>query len=285
MNKLEYIAKQLARTKKKKYELYVITRIVHQLNRDDIEVVTQQYISRPSPEKHALVDLYFPQLSLCVEVDEPFHEKQIQKDISRETEIIDSTGFSFERIKITDDIHFVNNQVGQLCEKILTNIIKLEKTGQWKPWEVEAKFTIDYHYNIGYLSVQEGSSFRTSVDACNALGQNYKAVQQSWFKLIHYPNHVVWFPKFYENKEWDNAISDDRTTIKMISKDPLKREKYYYKNLYNERKYIMAFPRVIDSLGIRLYKFAGIFVFDEETSSIETGNIFKRVETYFKLIH
>ncbi len=45
MDKKEYIIRQLNRAKNKKYELYVISRIIHLLDNNDIKFVTQQYVS------------------------------------------------------------------------------------------------------------------------------------------------------------------------------------------------------------------------------------------------
>lgn len=44
MNKKEYIIRQIAKTNKKNYENYVVTRIFHLINRLDIKFVTQQYV-------------------------------------------------------------------------------------------------------------------------------------------------------------------------------------------------------------------------------------------------
>ncbi len=51
MDKKEYIIRQLARTKHKKYEQYVITRIFHLLDNQNLKFVTQQYVYRT--EGHA----------------------------------------------------------------------------------------------------------------------------------------------------------------------------------------------------------------------------------------
>ena len=52
MTKREYVIRQIAKTNKKNYENYVVTRIYHLLNRTDVKFVTQQYVNRP--EGHAL---------------------------------------------------------------------------------------------------------------------------------------------------------------------------------------------------------------------------------------
>lgn len=45
-SKKEFVLKQLAKTNKKNYENYVITRIFHLLNDLDIKFITQQYFKK-----------------------------------------------------------------------------------------------------------------------------------------------------------------------------------------------------------------------------------------------
>ena len=76
MDKKEYIANQLKRTFNKKYENYCITRIYHLLKRNDVQIITQQMFKRKEDGKIALADLYFPQINLSIEIDEPHHFSQ-----------------------------------------------------------------------------------------------------------------------------------------------------------------------------------------------------------------
>jgi len=169
MTKREYVIRQIAKTNKKNYENYVVTRIYHLLNRTDVKFVTQQYVNRP--EGHAL---------------------------------------------------------------------------------------------------------------CNCLGQNYKAVQQAWFKSKIYPNHYLWFPKFYENEDWDNQISKDGTVITEKCKDLEKYNSWFNTVTSNLVKRI-TFPRSIDNLGFRLYRFAGVFETDLESSSLENGVVHRLKETRIEI--
>ena len=104
MNKTNYIIRQIAKSYKKKYENYVVTRIWHLLNNLDIKFVTQQHVTRP--EGRALTDMYFPQIQLHIEVDEGQHFNskglQIDEDAVRELDIINATGHTVERIKVVD---------------------------------------------------------------------------------------------------------------------------------------------------------------------------------------
>ena len=88
--KLEYMERLFAKIGKKKTESYVISRIWHQLNDDRVKFVVQQYV-RIGQDKYALADLYLPQLNIFIEINEPFHENNIEKDKLRNERIVDIT--------------------------------------------------------------------------------------------------------------------------------------------------------------------------------------------------
>lgn len=81
--KRDYLIKTFSRTKRKDYENYIINGIWHKLNRIDIQPITQQYVKR-SDGKYALIDLYFPQINLGIEIDEEYHVKNSAHDSQRE---------------------------------------------------------------------------------------------------------------------------------------------------------------------------------------------------------
>src|SRR5690606_39566153 len=70
--KLDYISRLLQRTSSKRIEHYVISRIWHLLDNYDVKMTPQQYVSRELTQ-YALTDIYFPQIGLHVEVNEPVH--------------------------------------------------------------------------------------------------------------------------------------------------------------------------------------------------------------------
>jgi very-short-patch-repair endonuclease len=275
MNKLEFIIRQISRTNKKNYENYVVTRIYHLLQKTDLKFQTQQYVRLPG--RRALTDMYFPQLGIHVEVDEIHHEKQIDHDLKREIDIVNATEHQIRRIKISDDIEEVNHQIDALVSDLKNQIAKKVESSNWESWDIDKEFNPNYYREKGYLDVDEGPAFRKIVDACNCLGQGYSGnVQKAWYKSKDYANHYLWFPKFYENDNWDNRISDDSLTI--IERCKVKNN---YENWYNsvitKSPRRITFPRRIDNLGFRLYKFAGIFETDVESSSFENGVIHRLV--------
>jgi len=165
LTELEYIIKQISKTNKKNFENYVITRIWHGINQNDIKFTTQQYVTRPNG--HALTDMFFPQFDLHIEIDEPFHNKQKELDINRETDIIEATNHKIERIKITDDINFINEQVDKIIKEIKDLRIEKIRNKTYKPWDLEQEFNPNFHREKGYLDIEENPAFRTILDASN----------------------------------------------------------------------------------------------------------------------
>lgn len=74
LEKRDYLVKTLSRTKRKDYENYIINAIWHKLDNMELKPVSQQYVKFKNGN-YALMDLYFPQLQIAIEVDEACHQK------------------------------------------------------------------------------------------------------------------------------------------------------------------------------------------------------------------
>ena len=103
ISKDNYILRNFSKIKHKKWELYVITRIIHFLNDSDIEFVCQQLIKTRDGKRY-LADLCFPSLKLYYEIDEAQHgsDQHKIKDEHRQREIVDATNFIEKRICVFD---------------------------------------------------------------------------------------------------------------------------------------------------------------------------------------
>ena len=58
-SKETYVTRNFQKISGKRWELYVITRVIHSLNDPDIEYVCQQYINPPKNNEYYLADLHF----------------------------------------------------------------------------------------------------------------------------------------------------------------------------------------------------------------------------------
>ena len=71
LNKDDYVLASLRRIgRNKKWEVYVVTRIIHLLDDDNLEFACQQCVKDKGNDRFYLTDLCFPSLGLYIEVNE-----------------------------------------------------------------------------------------------------------------------------------------------------------------------------------------------------------------------
>lgn len=118
MKKFEYLIKTLSRTKRKDYENYCINRIYNLLNDLDIKPMTQKYVKKE--DGWFLIDLYFPQFNLGVEIDEGHHIGREEVDKLRAEQIIaELDGYIEKRINVVAaDINVINSRIGEIVSEI-----------------------------------------------------------------------------------------------------------------------------------------------------------------------
>jgi very-short-patch-repair endonuclease len=280
MDKKEYIIRQLGRTKNKKYEAYVVTRIIHLLNDFSIKFITQQYVTRP--EGRALTDLFFPQFGVHIEVDEGQHFNQINihEDKIREADIINATGHTIFRIDVTKSFNYINEQI----DKVVNKLKKMRQESSFIPWDIESEFTSMTFIKRGYIDIVDNVSFKTIKDACNCFGHNYTGYQRAGATHPD-PNVKLWFPKLFPNGEWDNQISSDEEIITERNEDDEIAKQHISNHINNKEKYKhqrIVFAKVRGNLGDILYRFRGQYELDVENSNVKTGLIWRRIKTRVK---
>ena len=77
--KYEYLVEQIHRIAYKKHENYVIGSLLHDELLLELKPCTQYYVKRVD-DGYALLDLYYPQVELAVEINKPHHLKNIKLD-------------------------------------------------------------------------------------------------------------------------------------------------------------------------------------------------------------
>lgn len=285
--KLDYIIRQLARTKQKKYEGYVINQIWSKLNDSDIKFVTQQHVMRP--EGRALTDMYFPQLKIHIEVDEGFHQYNLAADKIREADIVNATGHEVLRVPISEIINgaMIQNSLDIIHNRIndIVSILKLRKKElKIKPWDFEGELNPQSWVHRGKISIEDDCAFLTMVDGANCFGLNYKP-KAIWNGGAYHPiekDVLIWFPKVYANPDYENIISDNEEEIIERRKNIEDHDGYLKWVLKTQRNKRIVFPRVKGSLGDILYRFKGVYELDVKNSNFLNGIIWKRISTFVK---
>lgn len=95
-------------------------------------VYTQHYV-RFKTEGYALVDIYYPQLNIAIEVDEPQHQKYRESDDNRERRLKEV--LSCEVFRIDVSLGDVPRQVEALRGDLLKRMNLLKSSKNWKPWK------------------------------------------------------------------------------------------------------------------------------------------------------
>ena len=97
--------------------------------------------------------MFFPQFDLHIEIDEPFHNKQKELDINREADIVQATNHRIERIKITDNINFINEQIDEIIREIKALRKDQINNKTFEPWDLEKEFNPNFYIEKGYLDI------------------------------------------------------------------------------------------------------------------------------------
>jgi len=283
MDVKDYVIKQLGRTKNKKYEQYVVSRIIHLLNDFDVKFVTQQYVARP--EGRALTDLFFPQIRLHIEVDEEHHKANIEDDKVREADIVNATNHEVMRVDVSKSLDDINNDIDLIVKAIRNKVDTLKSQNSFIAWDLDAEFSSDTYINKGYIDVMDNVAFRTIKEACNCFGHNYSGYQKA---SAPHPNDnevMLWFPKLYPNNDWNNNISNDEEIITERNEDNEKAREHVISHKSNKEKHKhqrIVFARVKGNLGDVLYRFRGLYKLSLLDSNEEAGLVWKRVASKVK---
>lgn len=287
-SKQDYIYKSLKKITHKGWESFVITRLIHRLDDDDIEFITQQAVQLPNG-KRALTDIYFPQFALHVEVDEKYHEsdRQLKDDEKREQDIVQITGHEITRIKIAEpngaykELGEIRQQVDDLVNRIKELKVSHITEEKFAPWDFETRYLSDRVIKKGFLDVDDNDVFQLQIEALKCFGFKGKGYQRGAWKIPDGSNDVVWFPRLYRHGCWHNYLENSGKTIveRAVNGDGLKsiKEQRAEEEKYKGRNHIV-FAKSKDALGFNLLRYVGTFemaLFD----STDNYLIFKQIRS------
>lgn len=290
-DKQQYITRSLAKLARKPWELFAVSRILHKLDDDDIELVMQQYVRRKNGSR-ALTDLYLPQFALHLEVDEPHHEKTSQRksDYLRELDIVEATDHEIERIKISDpngdqNIAKPMNEIKQDIDRFVDRVRDKKRAalaeGLFSPWDMEKRYASGPVIEKGSISIADNVAFKTQVEALRCFGFAGKGYQRGVWKIKDGSNDVVWFPRLFPHGLWVNELSEDGKTIseRAVGSEGIDsiagQRDAYEKGRVGQH---IVFAKAKDALGQNVFRFVGTFEIDPENSERDVLR-FKRRKT------
>ncbi|MFM2477347.1 AbaSI family restriction endonuclease [Celerinatantimonas sp. MCCC 1A17872] len=281
LTKTEYILESISKIHNKKWEFFIITRIIHAIS-DDIEFITQQLV-RKADGTRALTDLYFPQFNLHLEIDELHHQRQIREDEQRERDIIQVTDHSIEHIKVSDrdepstnkELNDIRNEVDRFIEKIMKLKDSLQSQNKFAPWNFENKYLAKSHIERGYISLKDDVVFKTQIEAMKCFGFKGKGYQKGAWEIPDGTHDCVWFPRLYEHFIWNNNLSQDGMRIyeeASHDKSKIEQAKTSISSQkeeeieLGERKHIV-FAKAKDVFGFNLLRYVGTFRMNLDAST------------------
>lgn len=286
--KLEYITRLLAKTSKKRIENYVISRIWHLLNSDEIKIMHQQYVSREEG-KYALTDLYFPQLDYHIEVNEEFHyrsEEKIKLDLQRAEEIIYKTNHIVRVVDCQKDLKVIHQQIDVIVEEIKERVRNLKLSNQFRPWD-ENELTPAYWRARGSISVAENVNLRTIDD----IGSLFKVkIKNRGFLKAGAAKYEkdgfseVWWPSEVKKSNWENNFINnfEKITEKNLLEAKGNNHVQSYVNNSPDCRRIVFF-KYRDELGFNFYKFVGCFQLNAAQSLLERQLVWERFSKSYQL--
>ena len=283
MKRLEYISRSLSKIQHKKFELYVISRIIHKLDNPEIKYVFQQYATRDNNTgKYALIDLYLPQLGIAIEVDESHHKEQYTEDEIRQKEI-EQLDIQVERVQCYEkSLEEVNNEIEKIIELIKTK--KNELGDNFKPWNGLNGY--EYYSKKGYFDINDSTELTSPTEICNCFGlENAAQRGATWLKKNEI---LIWWP--HENEEteyrWYNKLSDNGVEIVEQDNNPKdgEKDKFYLDAIKKDTNIKrLVFYRKKNMLNDKLYRFVGVFMLDVDETKNRHERVYKRIDDNFKL--
>ncbi len=250
---LDYYATIFKKIRNKKYEFFVISRIIHLLNDRELEFTTQQLIR--TENNRFLLDLYFPQLKFAIEVDEDHHDRQVDKDKERDRAVVEKANVKTERIIISgksfEDVSSRIEDVVCIIRQMKEELMIAKKI---VPFVYGQKYETKFWLSKGTLSVSDDARFRTHVDVAKIFGKSLKGHQRALIKLDD--SKSVWFPKLYENGDWNNQLTSDG---KLIEMEKVTGGRFNSDGKLSPNTIYYVFAHYRDELGQVYYAFKGGF--------------------------
>ena len=261
----------------KRWELYVVSRIIHLLGDDDLEFACQKYVKHKNDsDEYSLTDLCFPSLGLYIEVNEKQHDGAKEEDKKRQQAIYAATSWEqldidiyeyrgeTKKYKSLDDI---NKIIDRVILQIKEKKAHLVANGETITWDYGKKYDPETYRkrNNGVIDVKHNVVVKYMWQAMSLFGRESQKHPFKGYWHIPRTNETVWCPKLYDFAKdgliWKNSITDNDKKIIM------KKEKNgEFVEVPKALNRAIVFAHQKNLLGQVEYRFYGVF----EPSNIES---------------
>lgn len=287
--KLNYITRLFEKTSSKRIENYVITRLWHKLDNEEIKMILQQYVSR-NKNNYALTDIYFPQFGIYVEVNEPAHYFSIEKinaDNVRNQEIKERTSGEVIVIDCNCELSDIHKQIDALVDLINKKMNKQKEQNLFEPWNPDIEFSVSFWQNKGIIDVEKNVNFFTIDDICLLFGANPQKIKRGFLRkgAIEHPLNnqlVIWWPSLTQRSGWKNTFDNETGQLFESNIDSAKNTNHIKWGATTNQIRIV-FLHHTDVLGFKSYKFCGVYKVDTNASIKENKLVWNRISKLFNL--
>ena len=285
MQKLSILSRSLSKIKHKRYELYVLSRILHLLNDPGIKFNFQQYAHRVG-DKFALIDLYLPQFNIAIEVDEVYHKTQLTADEIRQREIENNIEpQDVIRIDCSEGIVDVNNQISKCVNNIKAAKEIAEQEGRYEAWDGLSGY--EHYRQKGVLSLKDNQELSSPTEICNIFGILNAPQRGStvWYRDKDESYRIWWPRENYEDAngnisgDWYNKMTGDKIEeycLKPGNGNGHNPRQEHLDKVIKENRPRIVFYAKRNMLNERLYRYVGVFELDVEESRKEGKCVWKR---------
>jgi len=288
--KLQYISKLFQKTSKKAIENYVLTRLWHRIDNDEVKMIPQQYVNRHL-NKYALTDVYFPQFKIHVEVNEPVHynsKERILADKQRKIEIESQTGHKVYVIDCRKHLLEIHRDIDKIVNVINSVIKELKKTNEFKPWQADDERNPEFWKKKNSISIKDEVSFNNIEDICKLFDADFNKTKRGYLRRggVNHPHDnkiLLWWPSEKTRQGWLNKLDENNETITETHEEAQKKQKHFKDHLNTEQIRYTFFHHK-DILGLTSYKFKGVFAYDTKKSRAEIGTVWKKIGDKITLI-
>jgi very-short-patch-repair endonuclease len=271
-----FIVRSLSKLRNKKWELFIVSRIIHLLDDDEIEFVTQQIVKRQDNDSWYFTDLYFPQLGIHLEIDERHHLSQEEKDKKRHRRIIDLTDERIVRISTFDSdgrnlsIDGIRAQVDSFTSLIKREAFEQRRAGRFIPWAMSEEERVKTVLARGYISIEDNIPFRLQTGHLRCFGFSGVSYQRGGWTIPDGTDDWVWFPRLFTHGIWQNKMNGNGTVIyqKALSEKARCQNMKQIKEAMGRKRIpkTIVFAKFEDNLGVKRLNYVGTFIIKPEQS-------------------
>jgi hypothetical protein len=286
---LHYLSRLFQKTSSKPTELYVLTRLWHQLNDLEIQMIPQQYVNLPGSH-YAMTDVFFPQANIFVEINEPAHYNdaiRIKLDEQRRQNILQRTGVQVSIVDCREPLLKIHQQIDRIVNDIKKVVDEHRHNGNFYTWRPNEFRNPNYWKKKGVISLKDDIILNNIEDICTLFGADFNKTKRGFLRkgAIAHPHQNdfhIWWPSAYSRSGWHNESMENDDFI-TESHDSSEKTSTHYNSTakWPHKRLVFYFQK--DVLGFTGYYFKGVYEIDLTKSNEQDGIIWCRVGTEFQL--